>query len=72
MRLSTLLNSPIGKKLITGITGLGLTFFVLMHMVGNLSMFSGDDAYNEYAHFLASLGPLLNAVESCLVLFFQA
>jgi succinate dehydrogenase / fumarate reductase cytochrome b subunit len=72
MRLSTLLNSPIGKKLITGITGLGLTFFVLMHMVGNLSMFSGDDAYNEYAHFLASLGPLLYAVEAGLVLFFLA
>ncbi len=72
MSLSTHLNSPIGKKLITGITGLGLTFFVLMHMIGNLAMFSGDDAYNEYAHFLASLGPLLYAVEVGLLLFFLA
>ncbi len=72
MSLSTHLNSPIGKKLITGITGLGLTFFVLMHMIGNLAMFSGDDAYNEYAHFLASLGPLLYAVEAGLLLFFLA
>lgn len=72
MSLLKHLNSPIGKKLITGITGLGLTIFVLMHMIGNLSMFSGDAAYNEYAHFLASLGPLLYAIEAGLVLFFLA
>ena len=72
MSLTTHLNSPIGKKLITGITGLGLTFFVLMHMIGNLSMFSGDDAYNQYAHFLASLGPVLYAIEAGLLLFFLA
>ncbi len=72
MSLSTHLKSPIGKKLITGITGLALVLFVLMHMIGNLSMFSGDDAYNEYAHFLASLGPLLYAVETGLLVFFLA
>ncbi|MDA0875491.1 MAG: succinate dehydrogenase cytochrome b subunit [Bacteroidetes bacterium] len=72
MSLSTHLKSPIGKKLITGITGLALVLFVLMHMIGNLSMFSGDDAYNEYAHFLASLGPLLYAVEIGLLVFFLA
>lgn len=72
MSLSTHLKSPIGKKLITGITGLALVLFVLMHMIGNLSMFSGDDAYNAYAHFLASLGPLLYAVEAGLLLFFLA
>jgi succinate dehydrogenase / fumarate reductase cytochrome b subunit len=62
--------SPIGKKLITGITGLGLAVFVLEHMVGNLAMFTGNDAYNEYAHFLASLGPLLYAAEAVIVAFF--
>ncbi|MDA0379103.1 MAG: succinate dehydrogenase cytochrome b subunit [Bacteroidetes bacterium] len=72
MSLSTHLKSPIGKKLITGITGLALVLFVLMHMIGNLSMFSGDDADNEYAHFLASLGPLLYAVEIGLLVFFLA
>ena len=41
-----------------------------MHMIGNLSMFSGDDAYNEYAHFLASLGGLLYIVEIGLLVFF--
>lgn len=64
------LRSPIGKKLLTGLTGLALVGFVLMHMIGNLAMFSGDAAYNEYSHFLVSLGPLLWAVEAGLVLFF--
>jgi len=72
MSLTAHLNSPIGKKLVTGVTGLGLTIFVLMHMIGNLSMFSGDDAYNEYAHLLMSLGPLLYAVELGLLVFFLA
>ena len=64
------LRSPVGKKLITGITGLGLVVFVLMHMIGNLSMFTGSDAYNEYAHFLAGLGPVLYAMEVAIVAFF--
>ncbi len=72
MSNSNALQSPVGKKLITGITGLGLLIFVLMHMIGNLSMFSGDAAYNEYSHFLIGLGPLLWVVEAGLVLFFLA
>lgn len=66
----SLFTSPVGKKLLTGITGLGLTIFVLMHVSGNLSYFSGSDAYNQYTYFLASLGPLLYAVEAGLVVFF--
>ncbi|MFC2085735.1 succinate dehydrogenase cytochrome b subunit [Bacteroidota bacterium] len=57
--------------MVTGITGLGLTLFVLGHMAGNLSYFSPDpDAYNKYSHTLISLGPLLWAVEVGLLLFF--
>ncbi|MEM6716926.1 MAG: succinate dehydrogenase, partial [Cyanobacteria bacterium P01_C01_bin.147] len=62
--------SPIGKKLITGVTGLGLATFVLVHMVGNLLLFAGHDAYNAYAHHLESLGPLLWMVEAILVAVF--
>jgi succinate dehydrogenase / fumarate reductase cytochrome b subunit len=62
-----LYGSPIGKKLITGVTGLGLTTFVLVHMVGNLLLFAGHDAYNAYAHHLEQLGPLLWLVEAVLL-----
>jgi len=63
-------HSPIGKKLITGVTGIGLAIFVLVHMVGNLLLFSGHDAYNAYAHHLESLGPLLWTVELVLAAVF--
>lgn len=68
--LTSFPSSPIGKKILTGITGLGLTVFVLGHMLGNLSFFSPDEqAYNAYGHKLVSLGPLLWAVEIGLLLF---
>ncbi|MEB3288852.1 MAG: succinate dehydrogenase cytochrome b subunit [Leptolyngbya sp.] len=59
--------SPVGKKLISGATGLALTGFVLVHMVGNLLLFLGHDTYNTYAEHLASWGVLLYAVEGLLV-----
>lgn len=62
--------SPIGKKMLTGITGLGLATFVLVHMGGNLLLFAGHDAYNAYAHHLEQLGPLLWVVEAVLLSVF--
>ena len=63
--------SPVGKKVLTGLTGLGLTVFVLIHMLGNLSYLSGDpNAYNNYADTLLSLGPVLYLIELGLVAFF--
>lgn len=68
---SAFFRSPIGKKVLTGITGLGLTVFVLIHMTGNLSYFSSDpDAYNLYSEFLTGLGPLFYFIELGLLAFF--
>lgn len=64
--LMRLYRSPIGKKLISGATGLALAGFVLVHMVGNLLLFFGHDAYNAYAKHLASWGVLLYATEGLL------
>lgn len=70
-KLLALYSSPIGKKVTTGITGLGLLVFVFIHMMGNLSYFAIDpDAYNLYANFLLSLGPMLYLVEAILLVFF--
>ena len=55
--------SPIGKKLLTGITGLGLSAFVIGHLLGNLTLFLGPSAYNQLTHSLDRLGPLLYLVE---------
>lgn len=50
------LNSSVGKKLITGITGLALVGFLVVHLIGNLLLLLGPDAFNHYAHWLHGLG----------------
>ncbi|MBX9677651.1 MAG: succinate dehydrogenase cytochrome b subunit [Gemmataceae bacterium] len=51
--------STVGSKMLVAVTGLMLTGFVLAHMIGNLKIFAGRTALNDYAAFLKSLGPLL-------------
>lgn len=51
--------STVGSKMLVAVTGLLLTGFVIAHMIGNLKVFAGPDAINDYAAFLKSLGPLL-------------
>lgn len=52
-------NSTLGKKYIMAITGLLLFGFVIVHMLGNLQVFVGAEALNEYAHLLKSKPALL-------------
>jgi succinate dehydrogenase / fumarate reductase cytochrome b subunit len=52
-------DSTIGKKVVMAVTGIGLVLFTLTHMLGNLQVFLGAQAFNDYAHKLQSLGPLL-------------
>lgn len=66
-KLLRIYRSPLGKKLITGITGLGLSLFAIAHMVGNLLLFLSRDAYNTYAYLLERSGPLLYGVELVLL-----
>jgi len=66
-KLINFYTSPIGKKIITGITGLGLALFVLVHMVGNLTLLASSKAYNQLAHLIESFGILLYLVEFILL-----
>lgn len=52
-------DSTIGKKWVMAVTGFGLVLFAIAHMAGNLQVFLGADVFNDYAHKLQSLGPLL-------------
>jgi succinate dehydrogenase / fumarate reductase cytochrome b subunit len=47
--------SSIGAKHIMAVTGLLLLLFAIVHMIGHLQMFGGQDMYNTYAHFLQNL-----------------
>lgn len=52
--------STIALKLLMAVTGLVFIGYVLLHMYGNLKVFAGHDAFNEYAHHLRTFGePML-------------
>ncbi len=64
------LNSQVGRKIMTGITGIGLMLFLIGHLGGNLTIFGSADAFNIYTHKLISLGPVLYVIEAGLAFFF--
>lgn len=47
-------SSSVGRKQVMGFTGLAWALFVLTHMLGNMLIFVGSDAYNRYSHMLVS------------------
>ncbi len=51
-----LYRSTIGKKVVMALTGFILVGFVVIHMVGNLKMFTGEEHLNAYAGFLRTVG----------------
>lgn len=62
------LTSQVGRKLLTGITGVALVLFVIVHLIGNLALFGSPEAFNAYTYFLESQGVLLYIAEAGLVL----
>ncbi len=44
--------SSIGRKFIVALTGLVLVLFLAGHLTGNLLVFAGREAFNDYAQFL--------------------
>jgi succinate dehydrogenase / fumarate reductase cytochrome b subunit len=48
--------STVALKLVMALTGVIFIGYVLLHMYGNLKMFAGHDAFNDYAHHLRTIG----------------
>lgn len=57
-RLLHLLRTTIGRKLIVAVTGIVLILFVIGHVSGNMTIYVGQSALNDYAHFLQT-NPML-------------
>ena len=51
--------TTIGKKVVMALSGLVMFGFVLGHMVGNLQVFLGPEAYNAYGVGIHTITPLL-------------
>jgi succinate dehydrogenase / fumarate reductase cytochrome b subunit len=62
-------SSTIGRKQLIGLTGLGLSLFVLVHMLENILILIGPKVYNNYANFLTS-NPLIYVAEAGLLAIF--
>jgi len=64
--------SSVGKKVITGLTGLCLMGFIIVHLIGNLTLFIGPGAFNHYAHFLETMlhGWAIYVMEAGLITIF--
>ncbi len=69
MTLRTYLQTSVGKKKLMGLTGLGLTGFVLIHMLGNLLLFAGPEAYNRYGYAITA-SPIYYVIELVLLMIF--
>src|SRR5262245_56799690 len=62
--------SSLGSKFLMAVTGLGLTGFVIAHMLGNFQVFSGREALNSYAAALKHMPGLLWTARAVLLLIF--
>lgn len=64
------LKSQVGRKILTGVTGIGLIIFIIFHLIGNLTLFGDAQAFNEYTYALESLGWILYILEAGLATAF--
>ncbi|MBS1912694.1 MAG: succinate dehydrogenase cytochrome b subunit [Bacteroidetes bacterium] len=63
-RLFSALTSQVGRKVLTGITGVLLVLYLIAHISGNLSLLGNDPtAFNKYGAFLHGFGKLFYLVE---------
>lgn len=63
-RLKKVLNTSVFQKYVVAVSGLGLVGFILMHLLGNLTLYAPSaEPFNKYVQTLYSWGPLLTVAE---------
>lgn len=60
-------STSVGTKLLIGVTGFALVFYLIIHIAGNLTVFAGPAFFNKYAFTLES-NPLIPVIEVGLLL----
>lgn len=53
---ATLYQTTIGKKVAMAGAGLVLFGYLVLHLIGNLKVFTGEQHFNEYSEFLRTVG----------------
>ena len=69
MSVRRVFGSSVGTKLLIGVTGLLLFGYLIIHLIGNLMVFAGQETFNHYAHMLAA-NPLVIPAEIALLVLF--
>ncbi|OON72729.1 succinate dehydrogenase [Streptomyces tsukubensis] len=49
-------DSSVGKKTVMAVTGLMMLLYLVVHMYGNLKIFFGPGTFDDYAHWLRTIG----------------
>ena len=70
-RSNKFFTSSVGQKIVMSLTGLFLCSFLIIHLIGNLSLFKNDNgvSFNYYSHFM-STNPIIRTIEIGLFLGF--
>lgn len=63
-------NSSIGKKITMAVTGGFLIIFLIIHLIGNITLFFGPNAFNGYVGALDIVKPLIRVIEVVLLAAF--
>lgn len=63
----TFANSSLGKKFIMALTGSFLIIFLIIHLIGNITLYFGPDAFNGYVKTLDVIKPLIRVIELVLL-----
>jgi succinate dehydrogenase / fumarate reductase cytochrome b subunit len=64
------LNSSIGKKFMMAVTGSFLIIFLVVHLIGNITLFFGASTFNAYVSTLDVIKPLIRVIELVLLAAF--
>ncbi|OGU37417.1 MAG: succinate dehydrogenase [Ignavibacteria bacterium GWA2_36_19] len=64
------INSSIGKKITMAVTGSFLLIFLVIHLVGNITLFFGADIFNGYVTTLDVVKPMIRVIEAVLLAAF--
>ena len=61
-----LFSSSLGKKYLMALTGLFLCSFLVIHFLGNITLYTNPVQFNEYTRFMSS-NPIIRVMEIVLV-----
>ncbi len=68
MKKLSFLQTTIGRKVLMAITGVLFCFFLLVHLLNNLTLFVSPDTFNSLVSSLEYIKPLIRVLEALLLL----